>query len=114
MTTIAGPASGIFFAGDDIELTFTVTVDGEPVDITGAIARFSLARDATAPPVLVTADVGIILGDPTNGIYQVSVDGTDTTGLDGTYLYQSSVQDGNGNVSTVLHGWFTFLPSIVE
>ena len=114
MTTLAGPISGNFFAGNDIELAFTVSVDGNPVDITGAITRFTLARDQYTIPVLVSADVDFSMGEAAQGKFQVFASAEDTEGLNGTYLYQAQVQDGSGNISNVLHGWFTFLPNIVE
>lgn len=114
---IAGPAGGVFFAGNDLELVFTVTIDGAVVDISNAIARFAMSRTwgsslviSTEPPL---SNAMATLTDETNGEFTVTIDGVDTSALFGTYMYQAQVEDAAGDRTNVLHGWFTFKENII-
>jgi hypothetical protein len=114
---VAGPTSGVFFAGNDRSLEFTVTVDGAPVDITGMILRFVMARRPGAAPVLSSegsaATVVCSIVTAASGIWKAVIAAEDTEDLFGTYQYQAQVEDGSGAKSNVLFGYFTFKPNLI-
>ena len=114
---LAGPASGVFFAGNDNTVTFTVTVDGTAIDIEGMTFRFVMARTPVATAALSTevspATATAAESDAENGEFDVSWTDTDSAALIGTYQYQAQVEDLSGNKSNVLHGYFTFKENMI-
>src|SRR5688572_6225047 len=107
-----------YAAGDDLLLKFTVTVNGEVVDLTGMTITFVAARrigfsavisteDTTPTATLVESDTGYLI-DPEQGTYGISIEGAVTQNLSGTYEFQSRVTDGSGAVATVARGYLTF------
>lgn len=114
---VAGPISGVFFAGNDQSWQFTVTRDGVAVDITGMTLRFVMARRPGVTPVLTSeapsANVTCSAVTASSGIWKAVVTALATASLQGTYQYQAQVQDGAGAKSNVLHGYFTFKPNLL-
>lgn len=114
---LAGPVSGVFFAGNDQSWQFTVTRDGAAVDISGMTLHFVLTRKPGATAVLSDqapqSNVTCSAVTPASGIWKAVVTAAVAAGLLGTYLYQAQVIDGSGAKSNVLHGWFTFKANVV-
>lgn len=113
MPEIVAPVSRRYAAGDDLSLQFTVTdADGNAVDITGFTCRFVIARrrgdtaavSTEASPATATAAITTAV----SGIYTVTIDKAVTANLAGTYYFESEIQDGSGDESTVARGWMTF------
>ena len=103
-------------AGDKAILTITVDDGAEPpvaVDLSGVAIQWALARDLSIVPV-VTKSVGsgIVITDPTNGIFKVTLDPADTEGLCGIYYHEAEVTDTNSDPSTVTRGTVTIRPTI--
>lgn len=114
---ISGPTSGVFFEDNDLQWEFTVTLDGAAVDVSGMIFRFVMQRQGFATPVLTTEGVSpnatAAESDPENGKFTISVDADDTDDLYGTYEYQAQVEDGLGDKSNIMFGYFTFKPNLI-
>jgi len=105
------------FAGDDIELPITVRTvwqTGDLVDLTGASARFIASRTPGATPVLDSdaspALVSVEITTPLSGLLTVIMAAANTAALLGDYYWQVDVTDNAGKVSTVAHGWLSFIP----
>lgn len=115
--SLAGPISGVFFAGNDQSWQFTVTRDGVAVTITGMTLRFVMARRPGATAALSSetspATVTCSIVTAASGIWKAVVTAANTAGLLGTYQYQAQVEDGSGAKSNVLHGYFTFKQNMV-
>lgn len=94
------------FAGDTKLLQVLVSnVAGAPVDITGTLIRWQLAKTVKSDPALVHKFVGggVTIVDGTAGRFDVLLDPADTLPLIGNYYYEAEIDDG-GVISTVLTG----------
>lgn len=109
---LAGPTSAEFVAGDDRVLAFTVTQDGQAVDVsTGFTFKFALSRKPGGTVIIGTEiSPANAVGAPkagTSNAFEISIGAAATAGLRGTYAFQA-LAEGGGVRSTVLHGWFSF------
>lgn len=100
-------------AGDDLEIEFVVTdSEGEAINLAGMDIRFAVARNVGSPAVLGTEidtpNVTVVATDLPNGVFRVRADGEHTVALSGTYRFECDIEDGDGRVSTVSHGFITF------
>lgn len=96
-----------WLAGDDRALIFEVTDgDGNPVDVSGADVSWSLFErpyeDDPSDAVLSDADDGVELvtdarADPSNGIWEVRVDGEATADLWGSFTQRPVVEQPDGS-----------------
>lgn len=117
--TLAGPVSGVFFSGNDHAWDFTVTIDGVAVDIGSMTCKFVMKRPGFPDSVLSTEDtvptaVATIGSPSTNGVFTITVENAATIDLLGTYQYQAQVENGAGEKSNILHGYFTFKENIIS
>ena len=75
-----------FAQGDDVEWAFAGTVNGTPLNLTGASIRMTIGLPT--PLVISTANGGIDITDPSQGQFQVSISSDTTAPLaPGTYPY---------------------------
>jgi hypothetical protein len=104
-------------AGNDLLLEFTVSRDGEAVDINGMTIRFVVRRTYDSDPVLTTeggdANAAVTLTAPMGGVFTVGADADATAGLSGTYRFEAQVEDGSDAKQTVARGFITFEPSLI-
>lgn len=98
--------------GDDkiIRVPVTEQDDGSATDITGAtivwIAKKSKRKDAVISKT--TADSSITIADATGGVFEITLEDTDTaTLLPGDYLHEAQITFSDGRVATVLRGVMT-------
>jgi hypothetical protein len=94
------------FAGDTKLLQVLVNnVAGNPVDITGTLIRWQLAKNVKSDPALIHKYVGsgVTIVDGPNGRFDVLLDPVDTLPLIGSYYYEAEIDD-SGVISTVLTG----------
>ena len=103
------------FEGDD--QSFNVTVvddDGAVVDISSATAiDWKMSVDEFTSPVIVkTLGAGITITNGPAGIFQVTLSGTDTDGLDVGYYYQASRVTLSSNLSHVAIGTVWIRPKV--
>ena len=88
---------------------------GAPVDITGTLIRWQLAKAASSSTALVEKSVGAgitIVGGPA-GRFDVLLDPEDTLPLIGGYYYEAEVDDG-GTISTVLTGTVQINQALID
>lgn len=119
MSELVAAVSLRYRAGDDLTLEFTVTdADDAAVDITGMTARFVVARKVGATAVLSTETspqtATAALTTPASGIFTVSMDAANTSGLAGTYRFEAEIEDTLGNKGTVAWGYITFDPQLIS
>lgn len=98
--------------GQDVQLPITVVdSSGAAVDLTGASARFAMARDESSTPVIDSAaspqTASIAITDASGGVLTVTLKDTDLDGLAGDYYYECKVTDSGGNESITTRGWIT-------
>ena len=96
--------------GQNVELAIAVVDnDGVAVDLTGASARFALARNADATPLIDSdgATATITFNDAANGLLSVYIDDTVTDDFYGDYYYEVKVTDISTNETIVTRGWIT-------
>lgn len=108
-----------YVAGDDVLMPFTVTdQDGAAVNITGATPRVAIARVRDRQVVLSTeespATITATLTTPASGLFEASIDGAQTAGLRGTYRYEAEIEDVSGGNGTLIQGYVTFRPGVIE
>ena len=95
------------FAGDTKVLVVSVVdVTGQPVDITGTLIRWQLAKSVRDAAALIekSVDDGIEITDLPGGLFTVTLNPADTLQLTGTYYYEGEIDDG-GVISTVVSGY---------
>lgn len=88
---------------------------GAPVDITGTLIRWQLAKAVNAATALIEKSVGAgvtIVGGPT-GRFDVLLDPEDTLPLIGSYYYEAEIDDG-GTISTVLTGTVQINQALID
>lgn len=100
--------------GDDKTWQFTVTLDNVAVDITGANFRFmakTRVSDADVDAVIeaTTANAKCAITDAANGVMEVRLDPSDTTGILETVrlYYDLQMTESGGEVRTVTRGLLT-------
>lgn len=102
------------FSGDTA--VFNVSVkdqDDIAKDITGASARFVMARNTGKTPVVdITTGTGITITDSVNGLLTITVAAALTTALSGSYRYEVELTDVAGRVSTVAYGSIALMRDI--
>jgi hypothetical protein len=113
--SVAGPTSGVFFAGNDQAWIFTVSLDGEDVDLDDMVCRFSMARPGGFAAVLSTEDTTPTATATVNddSTFTITASAENTAFLLGTYEYQAQVENADGEKTNVLHGYFTFKQNII-
>lgn len=108
-----------FYAGDTVQITFTVTdAGGSPKDLTGASAEFGIGYPGVPRLELESPDAAIVWSDPAAGELKVNLSKSETRALApgrrsfvGTY--QLRITDGAGVGTTVVVGDVTCKASIV-
>lgn len=104
------------FAGDSYTLTFTVTQDGEPVDLSGATLRWALSPSVYKDPEIIKTsdDDSLSLGDE-DGEVIVELSPSETTGLGAptTMHHELEVSDDE-NVATAATGSIEIKPVVLE
>lgn len=118
MPEVVASVSRTYAAGDDLELQFTVVdSDGDAVNITGFTARFALSRRPGGTTLVGTglspATATASLTTPASGIYTITIDKSVTAALSGTYYFETEIEDGSADESTVSRGWMTFEPTTI-
>ena len=99
----------LMWSGDDKTITVTVyDNDDVVVDITGATITWELSLNVdSAALISKTVGSGITLSDPTNGVFTITLDPTDTDSLSGRYYHEAEITDSSGDISTALIGHAT-------
>lgn len=94
-------------AGDHRVLRLTLVDElGSAFDLTGVTdVKLHAARRIDKSAVLQkTLGAGIeVVGDPTSGVVDVTLDPADTASLGGDYVWEFEVTDASGNPSTGFH-----------
>lgn len=94
------------WSGDSKVLEVTVTdADGDAVNLTGASIDYVMQDDAD---ISKSVGDGISITSPaTGGLFEITLDPSDTTALAGDYHHECEVTDSSDNVSTVFVGTVT-------
>lgn len=97
------------YQGDAALLLFTIVDgNGNAIDLSGVSdIVWAAQRDLNSSPVVRKTMTGggiTFKTDGTDGKFQVSLTGTDTTALTGFYLHAAVTIDGSGNASTAATG----------
>ena len=98
------------WSGDTKVLEVTITdSDGAAVDLTGATISYVLQRNvnSAAATISKTTDDGISITDASGGVFQITLDASDTASLSGSYYHECQITDASGNASTVFTGTVT-------
>ncbi len=105
-------------SGDQLVLPITVRDnDGVIVDLTGASARFAMARkpksatttiDSAASP----ATASVVFTDATNGLITVTITDENTDALEGDFYYECKVTDNSGSEAVTNRGWISFAANL--
>jgi len=94
------------YAGNDAELTVTVTQDGEVMSLAECSVDWVI-YDAEMEIVVektTTDDGGIEITGEATGEFTITLDAEDTIGMRGLYTHEAKVTDGSGHQVTVLTG----------
>lgn len=102
------------YAGDTRNIVVTVTnSDGTPANLTGATIKWVAARGKLVMISKDTIDNGIVITDALNGAYTIRLNQSDSSDLAGNLTHESVVTDAFGNITTILTGKMSILPSII-
>lgn len=104
------------FAGDTKVVQITVLdADGDPVDITSATIKWQAARSLGKSPVITkaTGGSGVSITDAANGVFEVTLSGSDTEDLKGDYYFEAEVTASDGTISTVIAGTMKVTPVLI-
>ncbi|MFA5567962.1 MAG: hypothetical protein WC972_04865 [Trueperaceae bacterium] len=106
------------YAGDTKSLAVEVKDDaGDPVSLDGVQkVRWQLGKAPNKAPLIEKAlGAGLAVTDSAGGAFVVSLDSEDTETLKpGDYYHEAEVIDADDNVSTVLAGTVTILPTLIK
>lgn len=106
-------------SGDSKTLTVTVYKDTAHTvvkDITGATVKYEARRNANSrgtATIVKSVGSGIVLTDPTNGVFVVTLAATDTNGLSGDFYHEAEVTDAGGDKQTAMTGTLTISKDII-
>lgn len=110
------------YVGDSltIQLGPVLDADGGLSDLSGATARWWMAKSVTATGadiyVKKAGGDGLVLDGNTAGEWTITItlDPSDTEGKSaGKFYHECEVVDSSGNVSTVTVGKFTLMPTLI-
>ena len=96
--------------GDDKILVVTVYDNDDfenIVNISGATIQFVIFKQTSGQIVVSksTGGSGIVLTDAPNGELEITLAGSDTASIYGTFLHECELTDATGNVSTIMTGY---------
>ncbi len=96
--------------GDTFEaVTFQINIDNVPMDLTGAIIRMQLRKEAGAPVVFTPT---ITLTDADGGQFLINKQIIDINAC--TYKYDIEIEEADGDVWTWISGLFTITNDITR
>ena len=92
----------VMWSGDDKVITVTVyDNDDDVVDITDATITWRLSQNVDSAALITkTVGDGITISDPTNGIFTITLEPSDTAPLSGRYYHECEITDATGDIST--------------
>jgi hypothetical protein len=102
--------------GATFDKTFTITVNGSPMNLTGYTAAMQVREtyDSTSTLLSLTNGSGITLGG-TAGTIAVLVASTATAAIaDGFYSYDLEITSGGGVTDRLLQGKFVVTPQVTR
>ena len=102
--------------GATFDKTFTITVNGSAMNLTGYTAAMQVREtyDSSSTVLSLTSGTGITLGG-TAGTIAVLVSSTATTALaDGFYSYDLEITSGGGVTDRLLQGKFVVTPQVTR
>lgn len=106
-------------SGDELVLPITVKDNDDViVNLTGATARFAMARHPGGAIVIDTAaspaTASVAIGSPaTAGVLTVTITDTTTDALSGDYYYECKVTDVSGQALVVARGYISFAINLI-
>ena len=94
--------------------SITITTSGVPISLSAASIKMQLREDLDSPVVLElsTANEGIVITDPLNGVFQIPPQIIDIP-FD-TYNYDIQVTFPDGRIKTYITGTWQITPDITE
>ena len=107
-------------AGDDYDLTITVQINGVAVDLTGAVAWFTVKEDAidtdANAKLAYKSDqvTEIEFTDLINGVMKIYFREPTTKDLEGLWPYDLQVKISSGTIITVGRGDIEFLANLTR
>jgi hypothetical protein len=115
MTVIAGVYDITAPQGATFDTTFTYTIGGTAVNLTGYTAAMQVRSAYAASPIISLTNVsGITLGGVAGTIRVVISATTTATYKAGQYLYDLELTSGSGVVTRLLQGKFTISPEVTR
>ncbi len=102
--------------GATFDRTFTITVNGLPMNLTGYTAAMQVREtyDSTATVLSLTSGTGITLGG-TAGTIAIVASSTATSSIDeGFYQYDLEITSGGGVTDRLLQGKFVVTPQVTR
>jgi len=102
--------------GATFDKTFTITVNGSPMNLTGYTAAMQVREtyDSSSTLLSLTNGSGITLGG-TAGTIAVLVSSTATAAIaDGFYSYDLEITSGGGVTDRLLQGKFVVTPQVTR
>jgi len=102
--------------GATFDKTFTISTDGQPMNLTGYTAAMQVCEtyDSTSTVLSLTSGTGITLGG-TAGTIAVLVSSTATAAItEGFYQYDLEITSGGGVTDRLLQGKFVVTPQVTR
>ena len=94
---------GTIISGDDVTLNFTVVdQDDTAVNLTSATIIWEMfERGSATHAVIKTTGSGVTITGATDGEFSVTINGSDTEGLEGVFVHEAEITFPDTKVSTV-------------
>lgn len=104
-------------SGETLILPLTIKDnDAALVNMTGASARFAMARRPKGTPVIDSdaspATATVVVTAANGGPVTVTITDENTEALEGDYYYECKVTDSGGQEAVTNRGWISFAPNL--
>jgi len=103
------------YQGDSKTLSVTVQdSDGDAVVITSATIKWQASKSkGKTADISKTTSAGISITDGPNGVFEITLAGSDTESLTGEFYHEAEVIFSDSTISTVLVGRMRIIPVLI-
>ena len=109
------PVNICFSRGDTKRFTFTLSISGSPVDLTGASALLTV--DTSPSPADAVNNLFVLTGviaAPLSGVIEFQMSAVQADQTPSKYFFDVQLTDGSGDIQTIIKGDYIFAQDITK